>query len=37
MVLENEDAGAFGAVAQVFDLEGNQINITEPPKGFINR
>jgi predicted enzyme related to lactoylglutathione lyase len=37
MVLENEDSGAFGAVAQLFDPEGNQINLTEPPKIFVNR
>jgi hypothetical protein len=32
MVLENEDSGYFGAVAQLFDPEVNQINLTEPPK-----
>lgn len=33
---ENEARGDFGAVAQVFDLEGNQINLTEPPKGIVS-
>jgi predicted enzyme related to lactoylglutathione lyase len=37
MVLENEDSGVFGAVAQLFDPEGNQINLAEPPKNFVNR
>jgi len=36
MNLTNEDTGAFGAVAQLFDPEGNQINLTQPPKGFVN-
>ena len=30
--LVNEAKGAFGAVAQIFDAEGNRINIAEPPK-----
>ncbi len=37
LVLENEDSGVFGGVAQLFDLEGNQINLAEPPKKFVNR
>ncbi len=37
LVLENEDSGAFGAVAQLFDPEGNQINLAEPPKNFVDR
>lgn len=28
--------GDFGAVAQIFDLDGNRINLSEPPKGFVN-
>ncbi len=32
----NEASGEFGAVAQLFDPEGNQINLSEPPKGFKN-
>jgi len=32
----NEDSGDYGAVAQLFDPEGNQINLSEPPKGFVN-
>ena len=28
--------GPFGAVARMQDPEGNRINITEPPKGFVN-
>lgn len=32
--VENEASGDFGAVAQLFDPEGNQINLSEPPKGF---
>jgi predicted enzyme related to lactoylglutathione lyase len=34
---ENEATGDFGAVAQIFDREGNRINLTQPPKGFVNR
>ncbi|WEJ35091.1 VOC family protein [Devosia sp. SD17-2] len=34
--VENEASGDFGAVAQLFDPEGNQINLSEPPKGFVN-
>lgn len=30
--LINEAKGVFGAVAQIFDAEGNRINIAEPPK-----
>lgn len=30
--LVNEAKGAFGAVAQIFDAEGNRINLAEPPK-----
>lgn len=32
MHLVNEAKGGFGAVAQIFDAEGNRINLTEPPK-----
>ncbi|SFV28863.1 hypothetical protein SAMN05216456_0617 [Devosia crocina] len=35
--MENEFSGDFGAVAQVFDPEGNRINLSEPPKNFVNR
>jgi predicted enzyme related to lactoylglutathione lyase len=27
--------GAFGAAAELRDPEGNRINLTEPPKGFV--
>ena len=37
LVLINEARGEFGAVAQLFDPEGNRINLTEPPKDFVNR
>jgi len=30
--LINEAKGSFGAVAQIFDAEGNRINIAEPPQ-----
>jgi len=33
----DEASGTFGKVAQLFDPEGNRINLTEPPKGFVNR
>lgn len=31
--LVNEAQGPFGAVAQVFDPEGNRINLAQPPQG----
>jgi predicted enzyme related to lactoylglutathione lyase len=34
LTLVNEAEGDFGAVAQIFDAEGNRINLSEPPKGF---
>jgi predicted enzyme related to lactoylglutathione lyase len=34
LVLENEAEGAFGKIGQLFDPEGNRINLAEPPKGF---
>ena len=34
--LLNKAEGNFGAVAQIFDAEGNRINLVEPPKGFVN-
>lgn len=37
LALKNEASGDFGAVAQLFDPEGNQINLSEPPKGFVNK
>ncbi|WEK02971.1 MAG: VOC family protein [Candidatus Devosia phytovorans] len=37
LILINEARGEFGAVGQLFDDEGNQINLSEPPKGFVNR
>jgi predicted enzyme related to lactoylglutathione lyase len=36
IVVQNEARGVFGAVGQVVDPEGNRINLTEPPKGFVN-
>lgn len=35
-VFVNEAEGEFGAVAELFDVEGNQVNLVEPPKGFVN-
>ena len=37
LVLVNEATGDFGGIAQLFDLDGNRINLAEPPKGFSNR
>lgn len=37
MEVINEAKGHFGAVAQIFDAEGNRINLSEPPKGFVNK
>lgn len=34
--LANKIEGDFGAVAQIFDDEGNRINLAEPPKRFAN-
>ena len=34
--LVNKIEGKFGAVAQIFDAEGNRINLVEPPKGHAN-
>lgn len=34
--LINRVQGDFGGVAQIFDAEGNRINLVEPPKGFVN-
>jgi len=34
--VENEMSGDFGAVAQLSDPEGNRINLSEPPRGFVN-
>ena len=34
--LVNAVEGDFGAVAQIFDAEGNRINLAQPPKGFVN-
>ncbi|NKL32247.1 VOC family protein [Rhizobium leguminosarum bv. viciae] len=31
--LVNKVEGDFGVVAQIFDAEGNRINLAEPPKG----
>ena len=30
---QNESSGDFGSVAQIFDPEGNQINLTQAPGG----
>ena len=37
MKLVDEHTGSFGGVGQVFDAEGNRINIVEPPKSFANK
>lgn len=37
LTLEPNMEGDFGIVAQIHDPEGNRINLTEPPKGFVNR
>lgn len=37
LTLVNEASGDFGAIAQLFDPDGNRINLAEPPKGFVNR
>lgn len=37
LVLLNEANGDFGGIAQLFDPDGNRINLAEPPKGFSNR
>jgi predicted enzyme related to lactoylglutathione lyase len=37
LTLVNEATGDFGAIAQLFDPDGNRINLAEPPKGFVDR
>ncbi|MGV3576145.1 MAG: VOC family protein [Devosia sp.] len=37
LTLVNEATGDFGAIAQLFDPDGNRINLAEPPRGFVNR
>ncbi|MET0439698.1 MAG: VOC family protein [Devosia sp.] len=37
LTLVNEASGDFGGIAQLFDPDGNRINLAEPPKGFVNR
>lgn len=37
LTLVNEASGDFGAIAQLFDPDGNRINLAEPPRGFANR
>lgn len=37
LTLENEASGDFGAIAQLFDPDGNRINLAEPPRGFDDR
>jgi hypothetical protein len=36
LTLGPDDVGGWGVVAQLFDPEGNQITLAEPPKGFVN-
>ena len=36
LILGDIARGDFGAVAQIFDPEGNRIALTQPPKGFVN-
>ncbi|NKK72912.1 VOC family protein [Rhizobium leguminosarum bv. viciae] len=33
--LVNKVEGDFGVVAQIFDADGNRINLAEPPKGSV--